>query len=78
MDSDGMWWAGADACIEIADRLPVLRPLVWLAAIPGSRALFELGYRLVAANRHRLGVFLGLNQSHRRCGVISGGGRLRS
>jgi predicted DCC family thiol-disulfide oxidoreductase YuxK len=61
MDSDGMWWAGADACIEIADRLAVLRPLVWPAAIPLARPLFGFGYRMVAGNRHRLGALLGLN-----------------
>ena len=77
MDSDGLWWAGADACIEIADRLPVLRPLVWLAAIPLSRPLFDLGYRLVASNRHRLGALLGLNDARPRCGVTDAGGPLR-
>jgi predicted DCC family thiol-disulfide oxidoreductase YuxK len=61
MDSDGMWWAGADACVEIADRVPWLRPLVWLSAFPLSGPLFALSYGLVARNRHRLGDLLGLN-----------------
>jgi predicted DCC family thiol-disulfide oxidoreductase YuxK len=77
MDSDGMWWAGADACIEIADRIPVFRPLVWLSAVPLCRPLFSLGYRLVAGNRHRLGALLGLNELAPRCGGSGDGGRHR-
>ena len=70
MDSDGMWWTGADACIEIADRLPGLRPLVSLAVIPLSRPLLVFGYRLVARNRHRLSALLGLGS----CAVRGRGG----
>ena len=79
VDSEGQWRAGADACVEIAARLPVLRPLAWLAAIPRSRPLIDAGYRLVAGNRHRLSAMLGLKAcAAGPAGATGGDGRPRS
>jgi predicted DCC family thiol-disulfide oxidoreductase YuxK len=52
--SDGRVFVGGGAALAILDRLPagwLLRPWV---AIPGVRALVDVGYRLVARNRQRI------------------------
>jgi predicted DCC family thiol-disulfide oxidoreductase YuxK len=61
VDSDGQWFVGADACLEIADLIPLLRPLARLALVPHVWKHLELTYRMVASHRHRLSRLLGLS-----------------
>jgi predicted DCC family thiol-disulfide oxidoreductase YuxK len=60
VDAEGRWWAGGGALIEISRRVPPLRPLVWLAQLPLARPAINLGYRVVAANRHLISRLLNL------------------
>lgn len=48
--------SGADACAAILQRSPLVgwRFTGYVLALPGVRSLARLGYRIVAANRHRL------------------------
>lgn len=43
---------GADAIVFVARSLPWMRPLCWLARVPGVMPLLRAGYRLVAKHRH--------------------------
>ena len=54
VDDTGHWFSGARATVEIARRVPVLRPVAFVARLPGAMIVFELGYRLMAANRQWL------------------------
>ena len=60
VDAEGRWWAGGDAVIEICRHVPPLRPMVWLARLPLARQMIDVGYRLVANNRHLISRLLGL------------------
>ena len=60
VDNKGSWFSGAQATVEIARRVPVLRLVALVARIPGAMIVLGLGYRLVAANRHWLSRKLGL------------------
>lgn len=60
VDADGRWWVGADAVVEIAKRVPVLRPISAVARLPLAKSLLDDGYRTVARNRQRLSRALGL------------------
>jgi predicted DCC family thiol-disulfide oxidoreductase YuxK len=65
VDPEGRWWAGAEAWLQVATRIPELRALAWLANVPLGRRVIDLGYRLVARNRHRLSALLGLTACNR-------------
>jgi acetyl esterase len=52
---DGKTWAGAAAAEQLVKILPGGRPLGCLFALPFARRLADLGYRLIARNRARLG-----------------------
>lgn len=60
VDAEGSWWVGADAVVEIAKRVTVLRPISAVARLPMARSLLDDGYRTVAHNRQRLSRALGL------------------
>ena len=51
----GETWAGAAAVERLVRLLPGGRPLGCLFALPFARPLADVGYRLVARNRYRLG-----------------------
>ena len=72
-ERDGRLAGGGDALLAILDVLPGGRWFRAWAALPPIRVLVDLGYRLAAANRVRLGEWLGLDAS--RCVVPAGGGR---
>ncbi len=52
---DGRMLGGADALVELADVLPIARPMRWLRYLPGGRWLGAMGYRLLARWRYALG-----------------------
>jgi predicted DCC family thiol-disulfide oxidoreductase YuxK len=52
---DGHVFAGGDAVREILRRLPGGAPVAAILGLPPVRPIVDRGYRLVAANRHRLG-----------------------
>ncbi len=58
-DPAGRWSVGGAAWLRIADEIPLLRPLAFLARLPGLRRLVEPTYALVARNRHRISRLLG-------------------
>ena len=62
-DRSGRWFAGGDACLRIADEMPGLRLLARLGRLPVAHGMVDLGYRLVATNRHRLSRLLRLDAS---------------
>ena len=70
-DGTGHWYSGAAAAVEICRRVPPLRIVGATARVPGAMVIYELGYRVLAANRHRLSAALGLKV----CQVPSRGGR---
>lgn len=55
VDPDGNIFIAADAVYQIARRLPGPRLIAWLYLIPGLKQIAQLVYRLIAANRKRLG-----------------------
>ncbi len=60
VDASGRWFSGASAAVEIARRVPALRVVGFVARLPGAMLVFDMSYRLVAANRQWLGRRLGL------------------
>src|SRR4051794_40123936 len=58
-DADGRWLSAGAAGVRIAEAVPVLRPIAVAARLPVVRNLVEPAYRLVAANRHRIGRWIG-------------------
>ena len=67
-DADGGWFRGAAASVEIARRVPMLRPLGWYARLPLAMPVLDLMYRAFADNRHTISRMLGL----KACRVPSG------
>ena len=67
---DGRLAGGGDALLAILDALPGGHWFRAWAALPLIRAIAAVGYRLAAANRARLGQWLGLDA--RRCVVPAG------
>jgi alginate O-acetyltransferase complex protein AlgI len=43
---------GAEAVLHVAPFIPWLRPLTWLAHVPGAMPLMRIGYRFIAEYRH--------------------------
>lgn len=72
VDAEGRWWVGADACLEIAHRIPILRPLELVGRLPLAKPVLAVGYRVVARNRHRLSRLLGLTSCARNARWRSG------
>lgn len=64
---DGTFATHGTAVVEILRALPGFGPLAWFLALPGVRHLRDIVYRLVANNRARISVEVGLNA----CGVAS-------
>jgi predicted DCC family thiol-disulfide oxidoreductase YuxK len=60
VDDAGRWFSGAGAAVEIARRVPALWIVSATAHLPGAMVVYEIGYRVLAANRHRLSAMLGL------------------
>jgi predicted DCC family thiol-disulfide oxidoreductase YuxK len=58
-DGAGRWSVGGAAWLRIAQDVPLLRPLGFLAQLPVIRALVEPTYAVVAGNRHRISRLLG-------------------
>lgn len=58
-DAAGRWFIGGQAWIGIADQVPLLRPLSFVARLPLIRDLVEPVYAIVARNRHNLSRLLG-------------------
>jgi predicted DCC family thiol-disulfide oxidoreductase YuxK len=52
---DGRVLGGADGILHALALRPVLRPLVWLRAVPGLRQAIDAVYGVVVRNRFRLG-----------------------
>ena len=65
VDDRGRWFSGARATVEIARRVPALRPVALVSHLPGAMIVLEWGYRLVAGHRQALSRLLGL----RACAV---------
>ncbi len=59
-DGDGLWFKGGAASVEIARRVPMLRPLGWYARLPLAMPVLDLMYRAFADNRHTISRLLGL------------------
>jgi predicted DCC family thiol-disulfide oxidoreductase YuxK len=70
-DEDGRWFKGGAASVEIARRVPMLRPLGWYARLPLAIPVLDLVYRAFADNRHAISRLLGL----KACRVPSGSRR---
>lgn len=58
-DSTGRLFGGAAAVARIVRQVPVIGPIGYLYYLPPLKQLADLGYRLVARNRHRLSRLLG-------------------
>jgi predicted DCC family thiol-disulfide oxidoreductase YuxK len=58
--SDGRWFKGAEASVEIARRVPMLWPLSVYAKLPLAMPVLDLMYRAFADNRHTISRLLGL------------------
>ena len=61
VDELGRWWVGPAAALEIAERVPILRPLAWLSRMPLAYPVIDAGYSLIARNRHQLSRLLRLD-----------------
>lgn len=59
-DAQGQWFKGAVASVEIARRVPMLRPLGWYARLPLAMPVLDLMYRAFADNRYTISRMLGL------------------
>lgn len=52
---DGKTHVAAEAMYQIGRRLPTTRSWVWLYNVPLLKQVFQLAYKIIAANRRRLG-----------------------
>lgn len=64
VDEANQWFVGSDAAIEIARRVPLLRPISAVARLPLAASILDVAYRAVADNRWRLSRLLGLQVCH--------------
>ena len=56
---DGRVTSAGDAVIDLAERVPLLRPVASAGRrVPLLAAAVDAGYKLAAANRHRLARFV--------------------
>ena len=61
VDSDGHWFVGAAAAVEIARHVPSLRPISMIAKLPLAMPILNVLYRVVADNRRVLSRLLRLD-----------------
>jgi predicted DCC family thiol-disulfide oxidoreductase YuxK len=61
-DPQGQWWTGGAAGLRIGDSIPLLWPLAQAFRLPILAELVEPLYRLVVANRDRLGRLAGASR----------------
>lgn len=59
-DERGRWTRGGQAALRIARAVPIFAPLWLVGSLPGMHDPVELAYRLVAANRRRIGRAIGI------------------
>jgi predicted DCC family thiol-disulfide oxidoreductase YuxK len=59
-DAQGRWWTGASACLQIAQRVPLLWSFALLGRIPVVARLMDRGYRRIARDRRQLSARLRL------------------
>lgn len=74
-DAEGGWFKGAAASVEIARRVPLLRPLGWYARLPMAMPVLDLMYRAFATNRHAISRMLGLKACTAPSGAAISGSR---
>jgi predicted DCC family thiol-disulfide oxidoreductase YuxK len=55
IDQHGQIYVAADAMYEIGRRLPKTRAISSIYRLPIIKQIIQLGYKFIAANRHRLG-----------------------
>ena len=60
-DTRGRWFVGAGASVEIARRVPMLRPLSVIAKVPGAMPVLDVLYRAIADNRQGISRLLRLD-----------------
>ncbi len=65
VDTSGRWWVGADAVVQIAQRVPALRLVTTLASLPFANIALDVVYRTIARNRHLLSRMLGMKACER-------------
>jgi len=65
VDEAGHWWVGADAMVEIARRIPLLRPVTVFARFAPGRWAAEKLYRAVANHRLQISRVLGMSACKR-------------
>jgi predicted DCC family thiol-disulfide oxidoreductase YuxK len=61
-DERGTWHAGGEAALEIARVVPALAPLALVGRLPGMGRVADVAYEAVAANRHAISGWLGLDR----------------
>jgi predicted DCC family thiol-disulfide oxidoreductase YuxK len=61
VDEQGRWWVGPDAVVEIAKRIPLLRPVTIFARLPLASRILEDAYRAVAEHRQQISRVLGMD-----------------
>ena len=59
-DTDGRWFVGGRAMVEITRRIPALRPISLYARLPLADLVFETIYRAIATNRQQISRLFGL------------------
>ncbi|MEX2547425.1 MAG: DUF393 domain-containing protein [Chloroflexota bacterium] len=65
VDASGRWWVGADAVVQIAQRVSALRLLTTLASLPFASIALDVAYRTIARNRQVLSRMLGIKACER-------------
>jgi predicted DCC family thiol-disulfide oxidoreductase YuxK len=61
VDEQGRWWVGPDAVVEIAKRVPVLRPVTIFARLPLAPRILDIAYHAVAEHRQQISRVLGMD-----------------
>ena len=56
------WSTGGEAALRVARAIPLLRTVAIVGSLPVFRHLVEPAYRLLAANRERIGHLLGTDR----------------
>ena len=60
VDADGKIYKNAEAILKILDEYPKWKFIVKIGRLPIIKQLLQIGYRLIAANRHSLRITLKL------------------
>jgi predicted DCC family thiol-disulfide oxidoreductase YuxK len=61
VDTDGNWFVGAAAAVELTRHVPLLWPISVIAKLPLAMPILNVLYRAVAANRQSLSRLLRLD-----------------